>query len=62
MNKIVVRRGDTNKIAEQVGVSSQSVRAALRFATEGGKSEQIREVAIKEYGGQLVKFPKRVLK
>ena len=60
MNRIVIRRGDTGKIAARVGVTPQSVRAALRFATEGERPDRIREVALREYGGQLVRFPRKL--
>ena len=62
MEKIIVNWGDTSKIAKQFNVSEQAVRSALRFISSGERPDQIREVAIKEYGGQLVKFPKRVIK
>ena len=53
MEKIIVKWGDTSKIAKRFNVSTQAVRYALRFASSGERPDKIREVAIKEYGGQL---------
>ena len=60
MNIIVIRRGDTGKIAARFGVTPQSLRAAIRFATEGERSDGIWEVALLEYGGPLVRFPRKL--
>lgn len=55
--RILYERGAIPKIAKRVGVTEQTVRLALRFATEGDQPDLIRKVAIDEYGCMLQKRP-----
>lgn len=55
--KILSEKGTVKKLAERFGVSEQTVRAALRFATANELSDIIRETAIKDYGSVLMKRP-----
>lgn len=55
--KILYERGTVPKLAKRFGVTEQTVRLALRFATEGEQPDLIRQVAIKEYGCVLQRRP-----
>jgi predicted transcriptional regulator len=48
--KILYERGMVTKLASRLGVTEQTVRNALRFATEGEQPDLIREIALKDYG------------
>lgn len=48
--KILYERGIVAKLASRLGVTEQTVRNALRFATEGEQPDLIREIALKDYG------------
>ena len=48
--KILYERGIVTKLASRLGVTEQTVRNALRFATEGEQPDLIREIALKDYG------------
>lgn len=54
---ILYETGVVAKLAKRFGVSDTTVRAALRFATEGERPDLIRMVALKEYGCVLRKKP-----
>lgn len=55
--RILYEKGTIRRLAERFGVSEQTVRSALRFATEGELPDLIRSTAIKEYGGVLTRKP-----
>ena len=54
---ILYETGVVAKLAKRFGVSDTTVRAALRFATEGERPDLIRKTALKEYGCVLRKKP-----
>lgn len=56
-HRILYEKGTVAKLAKRFGVSEQTVRSALRFATEGELPDLIRKVALNEYGGVLNKKP-----
>ncbi|MDR1368944.1 MAG: hypothetical protein LBJ72_02280 [Dysgonamonadaceae bacterium] len=53
MQEIRVKRGETTRMATKFGCTRQTIRNALRGITEGERTEEIREDAMK-YGGALV--------
>lgn len=55
--KILYEKGVIPRLATRFNVSEQTVRSALRFATEGEQPDLIRHIAIKEYGCALIKRP-----
>lgn len=55
--KILSEKGTVKKLAMRFGVSEQTVRAALRFATANDLSDTIRHTAIRDYGSVLMKRP-----
>lgn len=59
MKRIYVKHGMTTKIAEMFGVTGQTVRNALRGATEGEQPDRIREEALK-LGGFYAQKPKAI--
>lgn len=54
---ILYEPGVVAKLAKRFGVSDNTIRAALRFATEGERPDLIRKTALKEYGCMLRKKP-----
>ena len=56
--RIYVKWGITGKIAEFFGVSQQTVRNALKGATDGDQPDLIREEAIKR-GGFYAEVPEQ---
>lgn len=50
MKKIIVERGMTIKLARLFEVTDQTVRNALRGATEGEQPQRIRQEALKQGG------------
>lgn len=52
-HRILYEKGTVAKLAKRFGVSEQTVRSALRFATEGELPDLIRKVALNEYGGRI---------
>lgn len=55
--RILYEKGVIPQIAKRVGVTDQTVRSALRFATEGEQPDLIRKLAISEYGCVLQQKP-----
>jgi predicted transcriptional regulator len=55
MAKIFVNRGEVGKIARLFNCTCQTVRNALRGATEGERAEMIREEALKSGGVEKLK-------
>ena len=55
--KILYEKGVIPRLATRFSVSEQTVRSALRFATEGEQPDLIRAIAIKEYGCMISKKP-----
>lgn len=55
--RILYEKGVIALLAKRVGVTEQTVRLALRFATEGDQPDLIRQIALEEYGCVLVKKP-----
>ena len=54
MKKILVERGEVQKLATLFSVTSQTVRNALKYITEGEIPERIRDEA-KKRGGVIVR-------
>lgn len=59
VKQILVMRGETSRIGHLFGVTSQTVREALRYRTESDLSEKIREEALRS-GGKLTKIPVKI--
>lgn len=57
MKRIYVKHGMTTKLAKLFQVTDQTVRNALRGATEGEQPDRIREEALKQ-GGFYAQRPK----
>lgn len=55
--RILYEKGTIPKLAKRFGVTENTVRNALRFATEGEQPDLIRRIALREYGCALVKKP-----
>ena len=51
MKKILVPTGCVMKLAEEFGVSRNSVNSALGYVTQSELAHNIREAATKKYGG-----------
>lgn len=56
-HRILYEKGVIPQLAKRFNVSENTVRYALRFATEGEQPDLIREIALKEYGCVLNKRP-----
>ena len=56
-HRILYEKGVVGKLAKRYSVSVQTIRAALRFATEGELPDLIRQTCIKEYGGVVSRRP-----
>lgn len=56
-HRILYEKGVIPRIAKRFSVSDNTVRYALRFATEGEQPDLIRSTAIKEYGCVLQTKP-----
>lgn len=56
-HRILYEKGVIRRIAKRFSVSDNTVRYALRFATEGEQPDLIRSTAIKEYGCVLQTKP-----
>ena len=54
MERILVESGEKKKLAAYFGVTTQTVRNALRGLTEGDQPDRIRREAIRR-GGAVVK-------
>lgn len=55
LKPILVPHGTIKRLAEHTGYSTETVKYALRGARCTEAAEQIRELAIKEYGGRIQK-------
>lgn len=55
--KILYEKGVIPKLAKRFGVTDNTVRNALRFATEGEQPDLIRKIALDEYGCVISKKP-----
>lgn len=51
--EIVVPYGNITKLAKSFGVRRETVAFALRFCSSSQLAEDIRERAVKEYGGKI---------
>lgn len=58
MADVIVRYGVNKLLQEQFGVSEPTVRKALNGITKSKLADQIRKVAIEEYGGRTDKIEK----
>lgn len=58
--RILYEKGVIAKLSKRFNVTEQTIRAALRFATEGEQPDLIRNIAVKEYGCVLTKKPIKV--
>lgn len=56
-HRILYEKGVIPQLAKRFNVSENTVRYALRFATEGEQPDLIRKVAIEEYGCVISKKP-----
>lgn len=56
-HRILYEKGVIPQLAKRFNVSENTVRYALRFATEGEQPDLIRKIAIKEYGCVLNRRP-----
>ena len=56
-HRILYENGVIPKLAKRFNVSENTVRYALRFATEGEQPDLIRSTALKEYGCALSQKP-----
>ena len=48
---IIVPHGTRGKIAKELGVSTETVRRALKFITDSEEAVKIRKEALTNYGG-----------
>ena len=55
-HRILYEKGVIPQLAKRFNVSENTVRYALRFATEGEQPDLIRKVALEEYGCALWKI------
>ena len=56
-HRILNEKGVIPQLAKRYNVSENTVRYALRFATEGEQPDLIRKVALEEYGCALSQKP-----
>lgn len=56
-HRILYEKGVIPQLAKRFSVSENTVRYALRFATEGEQPDLIRKVALEEYGCALSQKP-----
>lgn len=54
IQRIEVPHGNNTKICERFGVTQVTVRKALTYSTTSNLAENIRNAALKEFGGKLV--------
>lgn len=54
-NEILIRRGAQKALAERFGVGRKTVREALGGITRSERADQIRAVALAEFGGAELK-------
>jgi hypothetical protein len=61
VNKIWVPYGNRVKLAQQFGVTLQTVRAACNYASASSvKQDEIRREALRAYGGRKIKVPSAI--
>lgn len=61
MADVLVKQGVSKQLQERFGVSAPTVRKALRGITKSGLANQIRQAAIKEYGGRTDKTERVII-
>ena len=59
--EIVVPYGNITKLAKSFGIRRETVSFALRFCSSSQLAENIRERAIKEYGGKMQTITRNLL-
>lgn len=54
--KIVLPMNNYSSLATRCGYSYETIRRALSYRTKSNIADQIREIALKEFGGKKVSF------
>lgn len=61
MADVIVRQGVNKKLQERLGYSEPTIRKALRGITKSKIANEIRQVAIKEFGGRTDKVERVII-
>lgn len=57
---IILPHGAKSRLAKELNVSTETVRKALKFATDSEESRKIQREAIENYKGELVEISIRI--